>query len=378
MDNTLLIIGLANRGGGSQTFLVNLIKQFLTLEQSIWKVVALLPNTWRSERIVGENYEAIYVDDYVFSSALNRIKYENISLPKIIKQYKPDLLFFSSEIIPFRVRNEKIPIVINYHATLQLNRRYISFTKPREIYNYVERIKSLKRADNIVFVSNHSKAEILFKYSNIDERKVSVVYHGVERFPKAISKDNREYEYILTVGDRYKHKNYDRLIRIYADLVNNNTLDIHLVIVGRIKDLKYDLYLEEIAKDCGVEDKVHFQDYLNQDGISSLYQNASLYVTLSSVESFGLTPLEAMSHGVPVIMNMESALPEIYGHYSGFVDIYKQKEDEIADILFKALNHAQYRDILSEEGKRLVDYYTWEKCAEAFADIFRSLIIDER
>ena len=99
-----------------------------------------------------------------------------------------------------------------------------------------------------------------------------------------------------------------------------------------------------------------------------------LYISFSEIESFGLTPLEAMACDTPVIMPWNSALPEIYGRYPGFFDPLFDSVESISNLIIKSIDDAAFRKQLTDDGYRFVKYFSWKKTGEKFAELFRQVI----
>ena len=363
----LLIVGIANRGGGSKTFLINLMKQ-LSKEQLI-EVNAVLPSSYKN--LIPGDVKYIFINDDLLSSSIHRLLFENFELLKIIKGAKPDLVFFASEIIPYRIRKMKIPIVTNFHSTVLLDNRYKKGYGVKGIYLHHEGKQSIKRAEAIVFVSYHSQGQILFKYPFLDEKKTYIIYHGIEKQMV----ENNNGEYLLSIGDRYTHKNYPQLIDVYKMLVEKYQINQSLIIIGSYKSDDEDKLIQKHIQKDKIGDII-IQDAIDNEKIGEYYKHASVYISFSDIESFGMTPLEAFSYHVPVIMKETTALPEIYGKYKGFIDSKFDDMNDIVERIYNAINDKTYRDVLIKQGEALLTEYSWEKTGECYFRLFQKIRID--
>lgn len=370
----ILVHGLANRGGGSETFLINLVKY---LDQSKKFQIHLFIAKSREEFYTEYkcNNTTIYlVDEGFITSPIKRIYYENIVMKNYIKEISPDLIFIASEIVPVLWNNIKIPIIINYHSTLQMSSSTRLKTL-KEYYDLVFRKRSLRIASRIVCVSNLSKAEMLFKYGK-QSSKFVVIYHGVNH-TRGISIDMK-YPFILSVGDRHEHKCYELMIEIYKRCRDNYGIEEHLVIIGRKKTDWYDLKLSRKIEELGLSDYVHFIEYLRADEIVNYYKTSSLYLVTSNWESFGLTPLEAMAQGVPTLIRRSSALAEIYNNVSEFIEPDFENLDRMAEKCVLLLRNANKRRQLIDQGMSFSSSLSWKESIMKYETLFVNTMQERR
>ena len=94
--------------------------------------------------------------------------------------------------------------------------------------------------------------------------------------------------------------------------------EARLVIAGA--DRSYPpLDLAGLAKEAGVGKRVEIRDYVTEPELDALYARASVFVFLSEYEGFGLTPLEALSAGVPIVVLDTPIAREVYGEAAWYV-----------------------------------------------------------
>ncbi len=71
--------------------------------------------------------------------------------------------------------------------------------------------------------------------------------------------------------------------------------------------------MDRLIAASGVSDRVHWRSYISDADLATLYATASAFVFLSDYEGFGLTPLEAMAAGIPIVVLDTEVSREIYG-----------------------------------------------------------------
>ncbi len=285
---------------------------------------------------------------------------------------RPDVFFSPTHYAP---RWSPIPTVISI-----MDLSYIHFPqmfKKSDLYQLKNwTAYSVRKAKRIFTISQASKDDIIKEYG-IEPGRVIVTYPGIKMktphfAPSASLRASRgkqnsnmdklrkkygiEGEYILFVGTLQPRKNIVRLIEAFSCVSKN---DIQLVIVGK-KGWLYEEILQA-PKKFGVENKVKFLDFVPDEDLSALYQNALCFVLPSLYEGFGLPVLEAMANGCPVITSNVSSLPEAGGDAALYVD--PENVDDIVKNLQLIINNAELRKKMIEKGYKQVKKFSWEKTA---------------
>lgn len=158
-------------------------------------------------------------------------------------------------------------------------------------FSYLDNILRLwdftaaQRPDYIVTNSNETKKRI-FKFYR---REATVIYPPVDVDTHTESKDtnNLEKPYYVALGRLVRYKNFEPLIEAF------NLLDIPLVVIGTGN---YEKHLKKMAKS-----NIIFKGRLNDQDKHIVLNNALGLINLVEDEDFGIVPLEAMSHGLPVL-----------------------------------------------------------------------------
>ncbi len=184
--------------------------------------------------------------------------------------------------------------------------------------------------------------------------------------------------YILYVSSFYPHKNHKLLIDAFELLeLEGYQLDTHklqLVLVG-----KHDKFLDQIAAytaNKGLGEQVIFPGkvapggYTPDEDLLWLMKKAMLYVCPSKIEGFGITFLEAMAMGLPVILSNASCLPEIGGDAAVYVD----PDDAVAlkEEIKRVLEDENVRADLIAKGAERVRQFSWRKMAEETLEVYVS------
>lgn len=202
-----------------------------------------------------------------------------------------------------------------------------------------------RRARLVITVSEFSKGEIA-EVLDVDPARITVAPGGVdERFSPAV-RAAVERPYVLTVATRIARKNLGALARTRAALAERG---IDLVAAGSAR-----AYMRG-----GDEDGPRPLGYVADAALPALYAGASAFVLPSLYEGFGLTCLEAMASGTPVVAADRGALPETCGGAALLVD--PADPEAIAAAVLAAIGEEHER--LARAGIERARAFGWDRTA---------------
>jgi glycosyltransferase involved in cell wall biosynthesis len=218
---------------------------------------------------------------------------------------------------------------------------------------------AVRRSRAILVPSNYVKQEIVSTYPRINPDKLYVTHEGISLQPSA-APIHPPNPYLVYVGSAYPHKNIDVILQAL------HRLKLRFKLVG-----SRSIFLDRIklrAKTAGVIENIDFLGSLPDTELSQLLAHATALVHPSKSEGFGLTGLEAMAVGCPVIAAQATALPEIYGSAALYFDP-NNADDLIAkvDMLTFDLN---LRANLIKEGFNQVKHYSWDTMVDQTIDVY--------
>ncbi len=231
--------------------------------------------------------------------------------------------------------------------------------------------EGMEMADRVIAVSNFTKNIIVEKYG-INPNKVDVVHNGIEFNDDFAVSDNihrlksADKKIVLFVGRLTLQKGPDYLVKV-AKKVCEHSDDIYFVISGS-GDMEYQL-IEDVAR-LGISDRVFFTGFLRGERLRKVYKMSDLFVMPSVSEPFGITPLESLINGTPVMISKQSGVSEVI---SNVLKVDFWDVNEMANKILTTLNHKPLLETLSHYGKNEVRGVTWDKAADKCIDIYNNI-----
>jgi len=259
------------------------------------------------------------------------------------------------------------PLVVHIHST-EFDRSGEHVNQP--LYD-IER-RGMHAADKIVAVSHLTRNIIISRYGVVGE-KVEVVYNGVERDDSiALNFDKvgiRSDEKIVLFLGRITMQKGPEYFLMAAKKVLEVMDNVKFVMAGS-GDMMGRII--EMAAAMGIGHKVLFTGFLHGDDVQKVFEMADLYVMPSVSEPFGIAPLEALNHDVPVLISKQSGVAEVLTHAlkADFWDI-----TEIANKVVAVLRYPPLHMTLREHGNFEVRKLTWEDSAKKCAGIYGDLMV---
>ena len=242
--------------------------------------------------------------------------WEQLRLPGLVREVRADVLFAPGYSGPIAC---PVPMVVAIHD--------VSFAAHPEWFSWREGARrrtivqlAARTAARVVTISQFSKREIV-AHLGIDGDKVAVVYPGVSDLkgpPRTFADTARTVRVreangptILFVGSVLNRRHVPELIEGFARLARAQP-DARFEIVGENRTSPH-VNLVEAVRQTGLGDRIQLRSYVSDEELRTLYGRASCFVFLSDYEGFGLTPLEALTADLPVLLLDTQVSREICG-----------------------------------------------------------------
>jgi len=272
------------------------------------------------------------------------------------------------------------PLVVHVHAT--------GFELSGE-NNVDERIYAIEKegmeeADCVVTVSERTK-NIVTRLYGIDPEKIVVVHNGIKADEYRVSSQENSMEekfdsqkprmpfvragqkVVLYAGRLTLHKGPDLFLRA-ARRVLDYEPDTLFIVAGS-GDMEGQIIRQSAA--LGIADHVFFAGFARGEELNKLYYAADLYVLPSVAEPFGMTPLESLVNGTPVLISKQAGVSEALSHAlkADFWDV-----DEMSNKIIMALRYPILAKQLAKYGYLEAIALTWQKAAEKCKTVYNKLV----
>jgi glycosyltransferase involved in cell wall biosynthesis len=196
-----------------------------------------------------------------------------------------------------------------------------------------------------------------------------VVYNGVERNGTPVRfepTDIKSNEKIVLFLGRITMQKGPEYFLMAAKKVLEEMENVKFVMAGSGDMMQRTI---EMAAGMGIGQKVLFTGFLRGEDVEKVYKMADLYVMPSVSEPFGIAPLEALNHDVPVLISKQSGVSEVLTHVLkvDFWDVV-----EMANKIVAVLKYPPLQMTLREHGNFEVRKLRWidaaSKCARIYGD----------
>ena len=285
-----------------------------------------------------------------------------------------DAYFFSPQIL-FYLRKNDFDIIHahNYHAfpalfaSLVKGRKFVftphyhgvGSTLLRNLLNKPYKLlgsKIFRRADKIICVSEFEK-ELIIRNFSISEDKRTVIPNGVDIDEiKEAKPFDFDGDLILYVGRLEKYKNIHLAIKAMEFLPES-----YFYIVGETGNYKNEI--EKLISKQNLENRVKILSDVSDDEKYRWMKTCSLFVNLSGIEAFGMTVLEALSAGKPVIVNEEGGLRELADKFEGVFPI--RAKEISAEGLARIMEEGMGKGVSADLGE-----YDWDNIAKKIENVY--------
>lgn len=269
--------------------------------------------------------------------------------------------------------------IISPRGTLNYEAINIKSKSKKNFYYKLIAQHYLNRASSIHFTTEDERENVL-NHLKLDNKNF-IVPNGLdlEHYLNLPKKGNFKIDHLKLINKRYilflgrinYKKGMDLLAKAFGKLSKQYN-DLYLVIVG--PDNNYRNKLETILRQIGVVDKVIFTGLLDGDDKLQAYVDADVFVLSSYSENFGMSVIEAMACGTPVVIsNMVGIHREVEDNNAGIVT--ENKVDSLLVAIKSLLDNQELSKKYSDNGKQFVTrYYDIDKVADMMIREYENIL----
>ena len=226
--------------------------------------------------------------------------------------------------------------------------------------------RGIQKADLVITVSKQMKQQLIERYG-ADEKKIKVIYNGINA-SKYVGLTQKERKNIVLFLGRLTDQKGPYFFLNTAKKVLEKKNDVTFVIAGQGDKLpeliKQSIYL-------GIGDHVLFTGYLSEEEINYAYAMADVYVMPSVAEPYGITALEAVASGTPIIISKNAGVAEEIKHCFK-VDFWDTHE--IADKILGILNYPVLGECMRKNSYKEINNFGWDRTTNQTIEVYRNLL----
>ncbi|MBY9005430.1 MAG: glycosyltransferase family 4 protein [Candidatus Lokiarchaeota archaeon] len=234
-----------------------------------------------------------------------------------------------------------------------------------------------KKSTNITTCSNIIKKELKYNIRSLDINKIYNLYSAIDirfkPYPKEANDLREELgikgKILIYIGRIAHYKGVEDIINAYY-LAKKQIPDLNLVI-GGLPDFKtqekYNNWKQKY-KD------IHFIGFIPNNKIPYYYSLGDIFITYSyASEGFGLTPIEAIACGTPVICSLLPAYREVLEDNAIFVR--PKDPQKLSREIINLIENDKKREQLITKAQNFIKKYTWEKVGQKLEEVYQKFII---
>lgn len=297
--------------------------------------------------------------------------------------------FFMSAMVATDIKKIlNIPFVVTFHALGQIRKLHQGDSDKFPVDRIDIEKRIVEECDHIIAECPQDK-EDLIKYYSAPVSKITVIpcgFNPQEFYPidqllsrMVLNLDPSE-KIILQLGRVVPRKGIDNVIRALSK-IKKTSLPVKLIIVGGEgdeADLENDpemLRLQSIAREEDVEELVTFAGRKNRDILKYYYAAADIFITTPWYEPFGITPLESMACGTPVIgSNVGGIKFSVEDCKTGFL-VPPNDPDSLAVKIYELLHDDAMLEQMKKNAVRRVNFhFTWSKISQQLANLYERIL----
>jgi glycosyltransferase involved in cell wall biosynthesis len=301
------------------------------------------------------------------------------AIQKLLCKYDPHIMHAHGQRAGLlaRLAVKGLPIKVIYTEHTRTPQFHLA--NPLLDWTHLRAMRMLDATTHMNIAVSKAVANFLINSKITRPTKVQVIYNGIEPFaPKHIDKATldiinqhglRKQDVIIgTVGSLNIQKDTTTLVRAMEKILKKLP-KAKLVIVGS-GPLRQKL--EQLAKKLKIDQQVIFTGSLQ--GISGIIQLFTIFVLPSKSEAFGISILEAMRAGVPVIATRVGGIPEVVIANKNGILVDPGNPKLLSAAIMKLLNDKKLQNKLIAGGRETVKDFSVTRMAQATSKLYKELL----
>lgn len=269
------------------------------------------------------------------------------------------------------------PALVAHFKTMHAFTAPEALTPAARLYRRIGYPRTAAVADAIIINSESLRSEVE-KHLDVDPAKLRLIPEAVDHDlfrpgdpgqarQRLVERYDIDRPFVLFVSSLWPYKNCDGLLRAFA-VAKPDLAGHRLVVVGPGRDTAYVSQLHALAEELGIADDVVWVGGVPLEETVHFYRAADVFVYPSHNETFGLTILEAMACGCPVVTSDRSAMPETAGGAAFLAD-----PDDPRAIGAAILRASEGGEDMRTRGMARAAQFTWAQTAKSTLEVYREV-----
>nr|WP_281281367.1 glycosyltransferase family 4 protein [Peteryoungia ipomoeae] len=209
-------------------------------------------------------------------------------------------------------------------------------------------------------------------FRQIAGSRLRLIENGVDIEKYADASSSKPTRRLVTVGRFSDNKRLDRLLDVLADL-RSRCSDWQLDIIGTPSDLSTDA-LRAMIDQRALFEAATIHVGVDEDEVREIFGRASLFISASEYEGFGLVAVEAMSAGLIPVLHHNAAYQALAARHRCIAVTDFARPAEGAAAIEAALARLQSNPLMRDEAKAAAGGYGWARVREAHMSLYRDVL----
>lgn len=297
---------------------------------------------------------------------------EQLKLAYVINKLDADLVHYPHFNVPLLARK---PYVLTIHDLLWHDRIGFDVTTLPKLQYLVKYAgyrftisQAIKKSLYVITPADFVRNQVIKRFHKnhskvvVTSEAADQLYHQTKKVAVNTTSLGVKKPFVVYTGSLYPHKNVLSLVQALAYVPSVD------LVVSSARNVFAENFTRDVAK-LGLSHRVKMLGFVDDLTLLGLYQQALALVQPSQSEGFGLTGLEAMASGLPVICSHNSVMYEVYGKAALFVDT--TQPTEIAQSINRIMEDRSLRLRLKSLGTKQASKYSWSKTAEETLELYQ-------
>ncbi len=374
----IAILGLTATSYGSLTYLKNFLPRLAKLDRANHYDI-FLPADRCAELEVPEPNFRVHVHGWAAKSGAVRVAWEQLIVPWILRAEQSAAVYTTHNLAILLSRVPSIIIVQNLEPFFA--RKFPNTLRGKTrvwLLRMLSKI-SLRKSHRVIVLSDWEK-EFLVEQFHLPPEKLLVACPGVtEGFrppaPGSVASLRKQFgigpPFILAGSRLAGYGNLLNVAKAYASLVKANRISMPLVIPGEVWDAQYIGRVKKLLCTEGCSDRVKFLGYVPHEAMPLLLGHAACFIFPSLLEACGMTLIEALACGAPILCCNRRPMSDICGDAAVFFD--GESPEDISVKLFDVLSQPSLAEKLSSRAVARAGQFSWQEGVEKVHRAFLQL-----